>query len=871
MDTHSGLPSSASVVSLANNLLAEFNIPRIIEEISDISASLFVVLYESLFSDKLPGIIRNPTTKEDNIKNCQTVIDVLSTDVVKDNLSHIRGSDIVQGDVTAISNLLDIFQCLLEYVINKIETDFDNNDTRSVNSVEVRTLAQKNRQDTPHKNLQTKSKKKSHSLSNSNNQNSKRVYPRSMLLDSSRAASLNKNDNRKIYEDHTIIAHEDYFAMTQKSMNLSKSLCPPSPIIPDPTLSLLEQKDIDLDSDAEKLLENSFVLQRAQPDMTWRNSLSAADCLHREPILEEKHAGLETKSSYENNTEANFQKSKKTEPCTERIPNAFSSSLPLRRDITVSKKQNTSTIVGPINHHKYATVENSAFEKPVEMKDLSSTYKDLQNMVEKTAAMTRLAVKSNPLRFSNGSNTIKDYQLSEEIHEKINKNPCQKDKDKHVVFASSKTRLPDRYSDELETAQSMCTKVPDLKSNILLDSIFRQLENRRQIPEASNGKVKKVTDKPNGKTKKPAKSLICKRKSALETVRVCLNEEDQAIRKKHNVLRKFYEKDNQEFTDDVDYVIGRDLQNALITEEEFIKQCKDRFTKKNKKKSKGTLPSSTFKKSRITFKSKPRQTYGKESTFSLKDGEDMVPFLLEEFPHLNLSEHTWHELWRKGLQQIETLTKTYQESQHKKSRAQNQIENASARHQLLVDALRKQMEHTKRLREIREQKKLQAQMKNSIHEKRIQSARARRYYNEYQVRARAKQLKRRTKEEVVFKELFNDALKIQKERLKDIRQYAKDQRQRQEENRQNEIDSMENFYRDQFVMLAERLTNEQFETGVRDTAQQRMMERMKKELRHKMEEEIRLYQDQIFYDDEDDVHFRQIDANRVKQQLHLAS
>lgn len=47
--------SILGVVSLANSLLAEFNIPRIIEEISDISASLFVVLYESLFSDKLTG------------------------------------------------------------------------------------------------------------------------------------------------------------------------------------------------------------------------------------------------------------------------------------------------------------------------------------------------------------------------------------------------------------------------------------------------------------------------------------------------------------------------------------------------------------------------------------------------------------------------------------------------------------------------------------------------------------------------------------------------------------------------------------------------------------------------------------------------
>ena len=46
----------------------------------------------------------------------------------------------------------------------------------------------------------------------------------------------------------------------------------------------------------------------------------------------------------------------------------------------------------------------------------------------------------------------------------------------------------------------------------------------------------------------------------------------------------------------------------------------------------------------------------------------------------------------------------------------------------------------------------------------------------------------------MFRELFKEALDIQKERIKDIRKYASDQRKRQESRRQNEIDSMENLY-----------------------------------------------------------------------------
>ena len=75
-----------------------------------------------------PGIVRNPVTREDEINNCQMVIDILSADVIKDNLSHIRGVDIVDAKVQTISNLLDIFTFLYEYVIKQIESDVASDD-----------------------------------------------------------------------------------------------------------------------------------------------------------------------------------------------------------------------------------------------------------------------------------------------------------------------------------------------------------------------------------------------------------------------------------------------------------------------------------------------------------------------------------------------------------------------------------------------------------------------------------------------------------------------------------------------------------------------------------------------------------------------
>ena len=53
-------------------------------------------------------------------------------------------------------------------------------------------------------------------------------------------------------------------------------------------------------------------------------------------------------------------------------------------------------------------------------------------------------------------------------------------------------------------------------------------------------------------------------------------------------------------------------------------------------------------------------------------------------------------------------------------------------------------------RDVKDRKTMNVASRNRAHEKRFQSARSRKYYDEYQVRMRAKMLKRRTKEEMVL-------------------------------------------------------------------------------------------------------------------------
>ena len=71
----------------------------------------------------LTDVIRKPRTFKQEVHNAQLVINTLSQDVLNVSLSHIQGENIVNGDRETIGNLLEVFKGLLEYILDKIESD----------------------------------------------------------------------------------------------------------------------------------------------------------------------------------------------------------------------------------------------------------------------------------------------------------------------------------------------------------------------------------------------------------------------------------------------------------------------------------------------------------------------------------------------------------------------------------------------------------------------------------------------------------------------------------------------------------------------------------------------------------------------------
>ncbi|XP_073435890.1 centrosomal protein of 95 kDa isoform X2 [Dendrobates tinctorius] len=249
---------------------------------------------------------------------------------------------------------------------------------------------------------------------------------------------------------------------------------------------------------------------------------------------------------------------------------------------------------------------------------------------------------------------------------------------------------------------------------------------------------------------------------------------------------------------------------------------------------------------------------------------NLLPLLLEEFPHLQISHHALGAMWRGQLAQVEQLARSVQEDKRSERQLQKEVQEAHRKQELLVGLVHREQEHNQRLKDFKDRIRLQKSAQNRQRENRQQVARAKKYYDDYHVQLRAKLLRARTREEQMFQQLFAEGLELQKQRLRQVRSYAKEQREEQRRRHQDELESMENYYKDQFSMIADAVTQERQQLQTREKAQSKNVRQMKRELRAKMEKEIQDLQEMILRTDED-AFFRELEAERLQRRLHMAA
>jgi len=67
---------------------------------------------------------------------------------------------------------------------------------------------------------------------------------------------------------------------------------------------------------------------------------------------------------------------------------------------------------------------------------------------------------------------------------------------------------------------------------------------------------------------------------------------------------------------------------------------------------------------------------------------------------------------------------------------------------------------------------------------------------------------------------------VQKERMQTLRNYTREQREKRAHRQQLDVASLENFYKDQFNILAENVAQERRNVEVRDAAQAKVRVRL---------------------------------------------
>ncbi|XP_003786241.1 centrosomal protein of 95 kDa isoform X1 [Otolemur garnettii] len=810
--------SEAEWITIANNLLFKCHIHLRIHELEDCDANVFIALYQSILGEKVPDLIAIPKNQEDEAHNVQAIIDSLALDYLQVSLSHITGENIVKGDKESIKNLLEIFDGLLEYLTEHIsETSHEKSETDKYFTDSHRGQTLEERESTK----ESKSSWKRVSFGRCSS--SEAVGP---TWDGDEAESMGESirlgDTAHTFSLRSNGAQSSNETYSKKASNspTSKShedvLYPPSSSFLSKNRSIfaedMETPSVSMIPSARKLGEPIRAAIPLHPP--YHPSEPRAPCPIGKEYLRSSRCSLAMNSTGEH-TESSVEPDNRVF-LTSKLPKDTWS----EQETYPAQVQGPRTRKLPKGKRKENRAAASSWDSPFPQRPRKRlTEQELHAVSEKL------------------------YQRLSELDWML------------------KSALGDRIKEKT-----------DHKEDIGNEEI--ESGNEETLSQHSDSIVEYGP-------KKPRPGLYMHKKSPNRSHSLSpspVNKHKQFHTEKRR-QHKLKEKDNRHyrakvFTEAFEKELRRNKVQEIIgplginnKEEETEKIYREAVHKRTPEYSQPWKVCS-----RKTTTQSPRGGFPKANkALPMKvDEHSLLALMLEQFPFLYVSGPTLSKMWKQQIAQIEQLRKDAGRENRSKKKLQDEIEEALQRHDLLTALVKKEYEHNKRLQDFKDRIHRQRLTRSKIKENHQQIVRARKYYDDYRVQLRAKMMRMRTREEMIFKKLFEEGLQIQKQRLRDLRNYAKEKRDEQKRQHQNELDSMENFYKGQFSLLAEAISQERQELKAREKSQTQTLHKVKKELRSKMEKEIQQLQDMITQND-DDAFFRELEAERFKSRLQLAS
>ncbi|NXM15188.1 CEP95 protein, partial [Ploceus nigricollis] len=814
-------------VDVANDLLRNCHINQHIKHLSECGADLFVCLYESILGEKVPDFIATPRSQEDDAHNVQAVIDSLALDYLQVSLSHITGENIVKGDRESIRNLLEIFDGLLEYLREVSETS-------SQTGAEINVLSSDEIQIASQEQLEsTADQLTEHTLLSSVERSQSEYFVLTCDTDGSgstseliklgdTAYSCSKREEGGMESVHAAEPHKG--SLSVSATKLGEPIQQAIPLLPpfqpsDPgwrdrhssdrqAAALARSQAVNIPT-IEKSLTQKF--HDVSDGLPLSRKIPVGEMLGDDAKDNVTKVPLVCESSV---SASSFEE--KLSLCAEQV-----TETPRPESQHWPRTTRQVQIFGTESHCKYENSTTDSIEDPLSHR----TTKEKVPEQEFHEASENLSRRLNEL----------DLMLKRALGEHT--------REEEVTDEDSLSQHSDSVMDYGQRTAGRDTSRPRYPGRP------RSLSPASPLPQHQ---VHKLSGSGTGQIK---------------TIHSHLQEERHERTRKAKLVTKAYENELRSFEAREKRRISKLREAAKEMEQKYkenVFQEPPKVSQRVKVYSRKTTPQYPKYSQWIPKRGimKPKQA----APMTIRDN-DLLLQLLEEFPHLHISPRTLNKMWHQQLAQTAHLKAP---SARPRPKLQNEVEQALKKHELLAAIIKRDQDHSKRLQEIKQRIYRQKWAQNKVTERRQQLARARKYYEDYRVQLRAKLLRARTREEKIFKNLFEEGLEIQKQRLRDLRVYAREKRDEQRREHQIELESLENYYKDQFSMLAEAISQEFQEIQTREKAQAQMLQKSKNEVRSKLEKEIQQLQAAIMHND-DDTFFQELEADRLRSRLQMAS
>ncbi|NXN75180.1 CEP95 protein, partial [Himantopus himantopus] len=808
-------------VDVANDLLRSCHINQHIKHLSECGADVFVHLYESILGEKVPDFIATPRSQEDDAHNVQAVIDSLALDYLQVSLSHITGENIVKGERESIRNLLEIFDGLLEYLTEEASESSQNGD--EVNGLcnnEIQIASQEQLESNagqlrqPSIFLSVEGSQSEFFVPSCDADGSESTSELIRLGDT--AHSFSKREEGSMESVHTAEPQKE--SLRASATKLGEPIQQAIPLLP-PFQPSEARSHYPGWRDYHSSASQSAALANSQgvkiPTVSKNLSFDVFGfflsnqycyCFHFKTFYHTCKMGV-VPWVYRPSSASSLQ-----QKLSVRAEQATQTPRPESRYLPRQKRQVHSATDSLEESLSHRTTKEKLSEQELHKvsQKLSCRLNELDSMLKRAlGGHTREEELTDEESLSQHSDSVMDYR----------RRKAERDMP-HLRYPSrSRSLSPSSPSSQHQLFS-------DMEDKLCSNGIGQIRKIRNQLQKERDERTKK------------AKMVA---KAYEDELRIYEAQERLRLSKLREVIKEM----EQEYKEN----IFKEPPKMPQPEKVYSRKTTPRNPKYGQ-----WIPK------RGTAKPK------KAAPMKLRD-DDLLFQLLEEFPHLHISHCAMNKMWQQQLAHTEQLKGA---SGRTRPKLQNEVQQALKKHELLLAIIKKDQDHKKRLQEFKQRICRQKWAQNKVREKRQQIARARKYYEDYRVQLRAKMMRARTREERIFKNLFEEGLEIQKQRLKDLRAYAQEKRAEQRREHQNELESMENYYKDQFSMLAEALSQERQEIQTREKAQAQMLQKTKRDLRSRMEKEIEQLQAAIMQSD-DDTFFQELEADRLKSRLQMAS